>query len=468
MANGKLFRIDATHLDKEETAVYCLPVGFADAILSISNRFFWSRVWVENDQEIDVLSDSRMQVVERAIRELIEMSDIIVNVNVEGDTNSITSAGGGSGCGCGGGGLPFGDIGFDPDIPYSIPPYFPNEGLKDDGVNVPVGFESMEEYREYKCGVANQLVNDFLETVGNMQVLGGVIGATATLTIANMTGGAVVGSVTSGLIAAGVAAPIAATAVLAALIALALMGLTVMDRMGEIHTLLENNREQIVCAVFAATNPNEVKNVFQQYVDDAIIDLNYQESEGGLFKSAVAELVDVFIPYEVAAVIFKYIDKAANPDADCSGCTNAAGFYNYTGGTGFASPGWTTIPPEDFFVDGVRDSDGYDACATDGWCGSGDYWKRGTMSQIFTPTRDLEIRITKGTASGFFVNLRAVVEVSGVIVHQQDLLGGKFDFVENVVGYTFESGVTYELKLTPESGGDTKHIIESVVAYSAS
>lgn len=148
---GKPVRIRASRLNSGGDCLVLLPVGFRDALLDLSGRMKWSRVWTDDEWNSISLTESQASIVELGIQRLVDCVDINVINNV--------SCGG---CGCSGDGTDVTVIieddeetgGFTEDsLPDDVQGELDPEGdvpqtLQDSGIG------SWTDYDVYMCDVA--------------------------------------------------------------------------------------------------------------------------------------------------------------------------------------------------------------------------------------------------------------------------------------------------------------------------
>src|SRR3990172_7375686 len=110
---GKPTRLKASLLAGSDELVYlCLPDWFRSALLSLTERMLWTRVWTDDNGDEHILSSSEKTRIEYGIyrlmvdgcedEELQEMIDEIIS-RLEELENMNINVNCGCGCGCGGG-----------------------------------------------------------------------------------------------------------------------------------------------------------------------------------------------------------------------------------------------------------------------------------------------------------------------------------------------------------------------------
>ena len=245
-------------------------------------------------------------------------SEMAIEVNVNQDC----------GCGCGGGG---GVTVINETVQYPNPTSTvlpPKDNILpiDDGVTIPDGFSTYEEYRDYKCGVATQLVDDFTETIGNLQTLGGLVAVGAGYASVMLGTAATYNAVVVGLMAAGLSVTGGLIAITIALVGLIALGSAVFSHFDTIFDELVLNREDFICQVFNSSNETETRQVFYDVAGTAVTNLAVSDGIKDQLGNAVVGIIDALIPAELIVTLFKFVDQIGKPDFDCSSCPPVGGW----------------------------------------------------------------------------------------------------------------------------------------------
>lgn len=160
--SGKPLRLDARLFSLPDDTVYlCLPYWFRSALLSLTERMLWSRVWLDDD-ETYVLSSEDVDRIEYGIWKLSQddcgceesgmIDDILKRIEELENMNINNYVNCGCGCGCGSSEqLPENDLlPNDPPLAGAEPPD------DDEGVQPPSG---------NKCSRANWMYDQILTTL---------------------------------------------------------------------------------------------------------------------------------------------------------------------------------------------------------------------------------------------------------------------------------------------------------------
>lgn len=153
---AKPTRLDSRLLEGSDEIVYlCLPDWFRNALLSLTERMLWTRVWLDEDWEDYHLTESDKTRIEYGIYRLTQDScgeadmeiiqDIIERLEELENMNINVNCGGGCGCGCGGTSIAKDDA---PPSDYLTPP--PTTG------DIPEVIEGSA--LQHKCNMANYLM----------------------------------------------------------------------------------------------------------------------------------------------------------------------------------------------------------------------------------------------------------------------------------------------------------------------
>lgn len=387
------------------------------------------------------------EVLEEAIDEDGTMA---ITVNVQNDC--------GGGCGCGGDGTA-----VYPDFPNPTPipvEPLPNNPPTDDGSTIPDGFETYEEYRTYKCNVATQMVDDFTETIGNFQSLGGIVAVGAGYAAVAFAGTAAYSGVVVGLMAAGLSVTGGIVILALAMGVLIGLGAVVFDHFNDIFDELTANRNQFICDVYATSNESEARQVFYDVAGTAVSNLAVTDGVRDRLEEAVVGIIDALVPAEIVVSLFKLVADLGREDFDCSACDQASTFQAIEGDLGTTlPPNWVGNAPNYSYTAGVRLSGaGYDACTNDSFCEDASYYGKSGMHHDFTGySGRLEIR--KCTQSDFHEVTEVVVELNSAVVHTQDIPGSKYAPVTTEINYDFLSLESYRIYVQSKTTTDDRLVL---------
>lgn len=172
---GKLVRLRASRLDKEDCDVFCIPLGFRDALLDLAERLEWEATWTDDNGDRVGLSETQKSLIEQGLEALSMPCEIIINNNVtvepsQLDVNVNTNGGGGGGC------LPFElpepvrpdgttietvCLPVDPENPSGD---YPAENADPDTLTPPTGYPDWQSFIDSKCRAANYMVDVLLQS----------------------------------------------------------------------------------------------------------------------------------------------------------------------------------------------------------------------------------------------------------------------------------------------------------------
>lgn len=273
MAN-KALRLPVSELRKEgasNRALFCLPVGGRDVLLSMADRLLWD-IYQENDGTRVVLSDSERAIVESTIEGLLMSCDFDfedikdglqaiadalenlpqasftcspdITVNCGTGDNFIVIPGPGQPPIINPGPLP--DDPLDPDNPFPIPDDWPTEPLDPETDPPPFG-ESWAEYDQDACAAANAIWNAEYQCCRILQEQ--LTETTVTLALLVIA----INAVAVGGIALLFSREFIITLARSAWRLVSAAGLELVeDFFGEIADLLLENKQQMICFLYRA------------------------------------------------------------------------------------------------------------------------------------------------------------------------------------------------------------------------
>lgn len=165
----------------------------------------------------------------------------------------------------------------------------------------PEGFASLEEYQAHLCKVANWLVDTLIYV---LRQLGGVSIFEATLlaTFVGLVLGGVIANVPGAIIGSLVSALIALSGVIGVLYAVA--------------DYIEDNHDDVVCAVYNSDTFEAALESVLQYVDEALIVFGLTAN----LHWAVKAIVSAVFATDAVNKLFQYGLAFNYPDVDCSTC----------------------------------------------------------------------------------------------------------------------------------------------------
>lgn len=267
--------------------------------------------------ETDLMTDDTFFVKDCDIlsEALDKDGTMAINVTVNSD------CGGDCGCGCGGSGVG-GDAKNTTDF---VVPKMPINPPTDDFVSVPDGFETREDYDEYKCAYATRLVRDFIETVTNFQVISGLTTlGSAWLTTWLITGGSYE-VIAVGLAAAGLSVTGGVVLLGVGLAALVGFGAIAYDYFNDIADYMTANEEEFICGVYGAATIDDARQVFADNLGDAITNLALTDGVGDALQNLVNNIVDALVPGEILVGLLEFVKDLTESEFDCSSCGSSVG-----------------------------------------------------------------------------------------------------------------------------------------------
>jgi len=156
MNRAKKFSLDYARLSEDESLVLlCLPYWFQNALLDLTERLLWSKVWQTDTGDYPQLTEIDKERIEHAIYLLsVEECDMVINVTTGANSQTVECSGG---CGDGGANCttppPWQNVPMPGGTPcYPVPPVNPP-------VNpvppVPPPGTPEDEWDVYRCKLAN-------------------------------------------------------------------------------------------------------------------------------------------------------------------------------------------------------------------------------------------------------------------------------------------------------------------------
>lgn len=242
---GKTLRLSAERFSlSDDLVMICLPEWFRAALLDMTHRMLWSRVWTYSDDSERILSENDKQRIEYGIFQLSQEEcdmQIINNVNVTCGGCDGTSTPTTLYCV-----LPDGTPVITPQPPAPTEPTVPGGGtlpLDPNTDDPPEGFTDWSEFETYACALANTVwwfAHYMVTSLVSIIDASTVVAVLLTLLIP--------------LLPAGVIAAIGGITLLDIIWQLVQIGALSQagDIMSEIENWLEDNRTDIICFVYQA------------------------------------------------------------------------------------------------------------------------------------------------------------------------------------------------------------------------
>jgi hypothetical protein len=284
------------------------------------------------DAEYDQITDLYLTAVEElqmpcdlgeAITLLGQMISDLATLTVQ-----VNMGSGGSDCGC-----PPGGIGENP------PPSEPDQNPPGGEDPPPVGFDTWEDFLDYKCRAANKIVDDLIASTGNLGSLSGVIGAIQGVLLASFLSTSLLGGVMAGVMALGFSSFAAAGIIIAALVILILASVGGLVWFSTLAANMEDNKSDLICALYAATTTDDAMASWSAFVTARIGDASGEwsgEPEAGLISSTMETVLDALNNLTVINLLFTPNEEIAVYEAsfDCSTCSPSECPWEMVNGTG--------------------------------------------------------------------------------------------------------------------------------------
>lgn len=278
----------------------------------------------EKFTETDLMTDKTFFVkdCETLSEALDEDGTMAINVTVEQNC--------GSGCGCGGGGNPsFPD--YPNDTELTIPKVPIQPPTDDNPLEYPDGFSDRADYDEYKCAYATQLVDDFTESVGNLQVISGLVTTlSGAALISALFSATTYNAIVAGLVAAGISVTGGVVLIAGALAALVGFGAIAYDKFNDIFDELTLMRGDFICAVYNSSSIEAARTVFIERYGTAVTNLGLDDGLSAGLSNIVEGIVDALVPSEILLGLFELYKDFGTSDFDCSSCGAAFGTALFT------------------------------------------------------------------------------------------------------------------------------------------
>lgn len=202
-------------------------------------------------------------------------------------------------------------------------------GLPDGGTNTPqgpaptpdpesdppTGFDTWQEFYDYKCKAANWIVDGILWWTDHISSFSGTNSLVGVVAIVNMMLQAAIVADTAAFIGVSIVAGLSGTwiALGAALVAFAIGGAVAWAVFGDVSQAITDNRSELVCALYNS-EPGQSRTDFMSAFNDAI--------DGFTGQAAISEIIDILLPNDITNLLFTKDDRIdILGAADCGGCT---------------------------------------------------------------------------------------------------------------------------------------------------
>jgi hypothetical protein len=252
------------------------------------------------------------------------------NMTITVKTNVTCKCGGGCGGGC-------------------VGPYTPNfdgqdwtlddvSGLpgvdEDFGDNYPDGFGDRQEYDDYKCQMSGQLVQDWIDSLTSMEILGAIgtgLGGAGLLAFFGAIGTATSGTtalsgIFATLMAIGLSAATAVYVLVGGLLATIAAGFISWQYFGQLATELAVQKGTLRCLLYNSTTADEARAILVSATNDTVTTLIQGDLEqGGFFQELIFTIIDVLVPNELIELLFKAGASLIRGDVqyECNSCVDS-------------------------------------------------------------------------------------------------------------------------------------------------
>ena len=288
------------------------------------------------DEEFDQVID----MVDIALQELTMPCDLGPTLEALGqmitELGQLTlqvslNSGNNGNCGC-----PPGGIG---DLPPDPAPDQNDPGGEDPP---PDGFDTWEDYLDYKCRAANKIVDDLIASTGNLGSLSGVVGAIQAVLLASFLNTSLLGGVLAGVMALGFSEFAAAGIIIAALVALIVGSAGGLVWFSALANNMDENKEDLICALYIAQSVGAAQEAWSNFIIARIGDASGQwdgEPASGLISSTMETVLGALNNLTIINLLFQLDETIAAYEAsfDCSACGTTHEFpweFATNGGSG--------------------------------------------------------------------------------------------------------------------------------------
>jgi len=188
----------------------------------------------------------------------------------------------------------------------------------------PTGFPSWAAFFAYKCSAANKIADDWIDTLDNLQSLGGLIGAIAGIALGLFLNTTLLGGLLVGLMAIGFSAGTAAAIIVGLLIALVAGGVGLFGYFAALSASMEADKQSLVCDLYDSTSTQQAKQIVLDFTSSHALGLTYEPGDdAALFQATVSGMADALFNEAVTNSLFS-LDTTVEGyvgDVDCDVCT---------------------------------------------------------------------------------------------------------------------------------------------------
>lgn len=188
----------------------------------------------------------------------------------------------------------------------SVPPDSVEDEGDPEGDPAPDGFESWEDYFDYKCEAANKIVDDWISTIGNLASLSGVLGAISAIAIGLFLQTSLLSGLLVGLMVVGFSSGVAAAIVIGTLVALVAGGVGLFAYFLDLAGDMEEAKEQIICDLWGATSVGDAIALLLAFTSDVALGLTYDPADDdALFQASVSTIASAILRAAVFNSLFE-------------------------------------------------------------------------------------------------------------------------------------------------------------------
>lgn len=304
------FDIEALRSPEGREGFLCISQStWAMAYSLVMGYGYWrSRYYKEGASTLETLTDEEWEevtdIVDLAVEEL-SMSGCDDLINAIGDVSTQIA----------GIGLQMGDLSVSLVAqqqtaccsPYgSVPPVPVGDQGDPDTDPVPDGFASWDDYFVYKCEAANKIVDDWIDTVGNLATLGGVLGAIGAVALGLFLQTSLLSGMLVGLMAVGFSAGAAAAVVVGALVALVAGGLGLFAYFADLAGDMATAKADVICDLYDAESVGDATAILLAFTSDEALGLTYDPADDDvLFQATVNAMAGALLSTSVMNSLFE-------------------------------------------------------------------------------------------------------------------------------------------------------------------
>jgi hypothetical protein len=192
---------------------------------------------------------------------------------------------------------------------------------------VPPGFPdgwTYEDYLDYKCRAANQIVNDLVNTTDNLSSFEGVLGAISAAALYAFINTSLLSGVLVGVMALGFSAATAASVIIAALVAILGFSIGGFAYFATLASNLSDQAEDMVCALYNSDSVEQARADTETLIDDAIVGIAGIDE---FLSDQLNLIIKALMGYAVYNLLWQYDASTASYVGliDCGDCGSEEG-----------------------------------------------------------------------------------------------------------------------------------------------